>query len=204
MTTITSDPGGLQCPDISDSDIFEAMKEIPGYLDITPSDLKDIYRHAFRHALERLNRPVTATQVMTRPVHHVSVDTPIEEVAELMAERRVSGVPVLDKAGRVAGIVSEKDFLSRMGPPGRVHVMGIVAACLGGRKCLATPIRGRLASEIMTSPAITVREEASTLEIMEIFNTRNINRVPVLDSAGKLSGIVSRGDLLRARPARRE
>jgi CBS domain-containing protein len=56
----------------------------------------------------------------------------------------------------------------------------------------------------MTSPAITVREEASTLEIMEIFNTRNINRVPVLDGAGKLSGIVSRGDLLRAQPVGRE
>ena len=204
MTMTTSDPGGLPCPDISDSDIFEAMKEIQGYLDITPSDLKDIYRHAFRHAHQRINRPVTATQVMTRPVHHVSVDTPVEEVAGLMAEKRVSGVPVLDKAGRVAGIVSEKDFLSRMGPPGRVHVMCIVAVCLGGGKCLATPIRGRLASEIMTSPAITVHEEASTLEIMEIFNARNINRVPVLDGTGKLSGIVSRGDLLRAQPAGRE
>ena len=46
----------LLCPDISDSDIYEAMKEIPGYLDVTPSDLKEIYRHAFRHALERIEK----------------------------------------------------------------------------------------------------------------------------------------------------
>jgi hypothetical protein len=64
MTTITSDPGGLQCPDISDSDIFEAMKEIQGYLDITPADLKEIYRHAFRHARERINRPIKAVEII--------------------------------------------------------------------------------------------------------------------------------------------
>lgn len=199
-----NDSAGLQFPDISDSDIHEAMKEIQGYLDITPSDLKEVYRHAFRHALERLSRPVSAAQVMTRAVHQVSVDTPIEDVAELMAHQRISGVPVLDQAGSVAGIISERDFLSRMGPPGRAQVMGIVAACLGGGTCLATPIRHKLASEIMTTPAITVREGTSTLEIMEILNTRGINRVPVLDGAGKLAGIVSRGDLLRAQALGRE
>jgi CBS-domain-containing membrane protein len=204
MTMTTSDPEGRQCPDISDSDLREAMKEIQGYLDITTTDLKEIYRHAFRHALERLSRPVTATQVMSRPVHHVSVDTPVEDVAKVMAGQGISGVPVLDNTGRVAGIISERDFLSRMGPPGRAHVMDIVAACLGGGKCLATPIRRRLASEIMTTPAITVQEETTTLEIMEIFNTRKINRVPVLDGTGTLVGIVSRADLLHAQPAPEE
>ena len=63
----TTDPAGTQCPDVSDSDIYEAMKEIPGYLDITPSDLKEIYRHAYRHAyhhaLERIqSRPRGVTR----------------------------------------------------------------------------------------------------------------------------------------------
>ena len=97
-----TDPADRQCPDISDGDIYEAMKEIPGYLDITPADLKEIYRHAFRHARERINRPVKAAAIMTRIVHHVRVDTPLKEVAELMARRRISGVPVLD-AGRPGG-----------------------------------------------------------------------------------------------------
>ena len=48
------DTTASQCPDISDGDIYEAMKEIPGYLDISPADLKEVYRHAFRHALERV------------------------------------------------------------------------------------------------------------------------------------------------------
>ena len=187
-----------QWPDISDSDIYEAMKEIPGYLDITPSDLKEIYRHAFRHALERVSRPVKAAEIMTRVVYHVRLNTPLRDVAELMARQRVSGVPVLDETGRVAGVISEKDFLSRMGAPDTGHVMGIIAACLGGKGCTALPIRGSIASDIMAAPAITVREDTATLEIMALFSAKNINRVPVVDHSGKLAGIVSRADILRA------
>lgn len=191
-------------PDISDSDIYEAMKEIQGYLDITPSDLKEIYRHALRHAHERVNRTIRAAEIMTRAVHHVRVDTPLKDVAELMAHQKISGVPVLDKAGRVAGVISEQDFLSRMGAADTAHAMGIIAACLGGKGCVAMPIRGRTAADIMAAPAVTVREDTSTLEMLEIFSARNINRVPVLDDSGELVGIVSRADILRAQTARRE
>ena len=196
-------PTGQPCPDISDDDIYEAMKEVQGYLDITPSDMKEIYRHAFRHALERVSRPLKAAAIMTRGVHHVRVDTPLKDVAELMARQRMSGVPVLDGAGRVAGVISEKDFLSRMGAADTAHVMGIIAACLGGKGCVAMPIRGRVAADIMAAPAITVREDTSTIEIMSIFTTKHINRVPVIDGSGKLAGIVSRADILRAQTAAR-
>lgn len=199
-----TDPAEDPCPDLSDGDIYEAMKQIQGYLDITPSDLGEIYRLAFRHARARLNRPIKAAEVMSRPVHHVGVNTPLGDVAELMARQRISGVPVLDEAGRVAGVISEKDFLSRMGAADSTHVMGIIAACLGGKGCVAAPIRGRTASDIMAAPAITVLEDATALEIMEIFSLRRINRVPVIDGSGRLAGIVSRADILRARTAARE
>lgn len=198
------DPADRKCPDISDGDIYEAMKEIQGYLDITPSDLKEIYRHAYRHALERVSRPVKAAELMTRVVHHVRVDTPLLDVAELMARQGVSGVPVLDAAGRVAGVISGKDFLSRMGAADAAHVMGLVAACLGGKACAPLPIGDRVAADIMAAPAVTVREDASALEIMAIFSARKINRVPVLDASDRLAGIVSRADLLRAQTAPRE
>ena len=199
-----NDPTGQQCPDISDDDIYAAMKEIQGYLDITPSDLKEIYRHAFRHALERVGRPIKAATIMTRVVHHAGVDTPLLEVAELMAQQRISGVPVLDKGGRVAGVISEKDFLRRMGAADTAHIMGIIAACLGGKGCVATPVRGRVAADIMAAPAITVREDTSTIDIMALFAAHSINRVPVVDASGKLAGIVSRADILRAQTAARE
>ena len=91
------------------------MKAIPGYLDITPGDFKEVYRLAYQHALERLSRAVTAREIMTREVVTVRPDTPLAEVAEAMGRRGVSGVPVVDPRNKVVGVISEKDFLTHMG-----------------------------------------------------------------------------------------
>jgi CBS domain-containing protein len=187
-------------PEISDDDIYAAMREIPGYLDITPGDFKEVYILAFHHARERLLHRVTAREVMTREVAWVKVDTPLKEVAELMAQRGVSGVPVLDDVGRVVGVVSEKDFLRGMAQ-GVSSFMSLVADCLMEEKgCTALALRERTTADLMSSPAITINEDTPVLEIAGIFREKNINRAPVLDSQGRLAGIVSRADILNLDP----
>ncbi|MDA8433892.1 MAG: CBS domain-containing protein, partial [Nitrospiraceae bacterium] len=119
-------------------------------------------------------------------------------VAALMAEHRISGIPVLDSGGRIVGVISEKDFLSRMGSPDRRHVMDIIARCLQGRACLAAPIRTLHAADIMTAPAVCVSRDAAVFDIMAIFGRKAINRVPVVGEEGRIVGIVSRADIMRA------
>ena len=184
--------------EISDNDIYEAMKDIQGYLDITPADLKEIYKFAYRHALERITQSVRAHDIMTTQVFSVNRTTPVMEVAELMAEKTVSGIPVLEEDGKVAGIISEKDFLSHMGSRDKTHFMAVVAECLKGKGCVAMPIRSQKAEDIMTSPAVTVKEDTSVIEIANLFTEKNINRVPVINEEGRLKGIVSRADIVRA------
>ena len=184
--------------EISDDDIYEAMKSIPGYLDITPADLKEIYKFAYRHAWERITQSVRAHDIMTKQVFSAKKDTPLKEVAGLMAKEKISGIPVLEDDGKVAGIISEKDFLSSMGSKDKTHFMAFVAECLGGKGCAAFPVSLQKAEDIMTSPAIVVREDATVFEISNIFTQKNINRVPVTDREGKLLGIVSRADIVRA------
>jgi CBS domain-containing membrane protein len=187
-------------PEISDDDIYAAMREIPGYLDITPRDFKEVYLLAYRQAQERLLRQVTAGEIMTRDVAQVRVDTPLQEVAELMAVRQISGVPVLDAASRVVGIISEKDFLGSMSSQGVTSFMAVVAGCLRDKGCKAVGIRGRQAEDLMSSPVFTVMEDTPVLEIIRLFKEKSINRAPVLDPQGRLAGIVSRGDLLDLAP----
>jgi CBS domain-containing membrane protein len=184
--------------EISDNDIYEAMKSIHGYLDITPADLKEIYKFAFRHAWERITQSVKAQDIMTRQVFSVKKDASLKEVAELMAKEKISGIPVLEDDGKVAGIISEKDFLSSMGPGDKTHFMAFVAECLQGKGCTAFPVRLQKAEDIMTLPAITVREDATVVDISNIFSESNINRVPVTDGEGRMTGIVSRADIVRA------
>jgi len=184
--------------EISDKDIYEAMKNIPGYLDITPGDFKELYLHAYHHALRRVTQSKKAIDIMTREVVAVESATPLKLVARLMAEKGVSGVPVLDKERQVAGVISEKDFLFRMGGKEAGSFMGVVATCLKGKGCVALSIREKKADDIMTSPAVTVTENTTLLDIINLFKEKHINRIPVVDLDKKLVGIVTRGNVVEA------
>jgi CBS domain-containing membrane protein len=200
---MNEDPGkkglaSIPIPELTDKDIFDAMKAVPGYLDISPGDFKEIYSLAFQQAMDRLSRSVKARDIMTKEVVLVNEDTPIVEVAETMGRKKVSGVPVVDEGGKVLGIISEKDFLMQMADDGPKNVMSLIAQCLQVKKCLALPLRGQTARDIMNSPAITIRPDTLLKDIAELFSTRTINRVPVIDSEGRLKGLITRSDIVRA------
>jgi len=91
------------------------MKDIPGYLDITTGDFKELYQFAYRKALSRLTHSVTAKEVMTRAVISVDQAFPLVDVARVMAANAIAGVPVIDDDNKVVGVISEKDFLAHMG-----------------------------------------------------------------------------------------
>lgn len=184
--------------DLKEEDILAAMQQIPGYVDITPRDFKEIYLLAFQHALERLRREVTVEEIMTREVVSVKTNTPLAELAEAMGQRGISGVPVLDETNKVVGVVSEKDFLSRMGVKESQNFMTLVASCLRTKGCVALPIKKQTAGDLMSTPAVMVSPETRVRDLAELFTDRHINRAPVTDAEGHLVGIVTRGDLVRA------
>jgi len=184
--------------EISDQDIYEAMKEIPGYLDITPGDFKDLYELVYRHTLQRISESVQADDIMTKVVVTVKPETPVQEAANLMAAREVSGVPVVDTNNHVVGILSERDFLSRMGGGGTKTFMDVVAQCLEAKGCAALAIREKQVEDIMTSPAVTVEGSTSLLEIASLLKKKKINRVPVIDQQNYLVGIISRQDIVHS------
>jgi len=193
-----NNPCDLSTLDISDNDIMEAMKEIGGYVDITPGDARQIYRLAYHHALERLLRSAKAKDVMTRDVVSVRKDVPLRDVARVMARHGISGVPVIEEDGTVAGVISEKDFLFHLGFENARSFMDVVAQSLGSAGCVSICLREETACDIMKSPVITVQEETTVAEIAAIFTQEKINRVPVVSTTGKLMGIVSRADIVRS------
>ena len=184
--------------DISDDDILKAMKEISGYLDITPGDFKEIYRFAYRHAVDRLTHSLTAGEVMTTDVVFVKRDDPLETAAAIMARHGIAGVPVVENGEKVVGVISEKDFLFHMGGKDARSFMEVVVQCLRNKGCVAITLRRQKAEDIMTSPAITVRENTPVSEIATIFTEKEINRVPVIDDGGNLLGIVAREDIVKS------
>jgi CBS domain-containing protein len=130
---------------------------------------------------------------MTTSVVTIDRITPYKEIARLLAEHKVSAVPVLMMGRRVAGVVSEADLL-------RMEDQRERAARAGHRARL--PWRGRskpwglTAGELMTSPAITIHPDATIPAAARLMNEHHIKRLPVVDPDGTLAGIVSRRDLL--------
>ncbi len=141
----------------------------------------------------------TVEQVMTRNVITVTSDTPISEVARLLVEHGISGLPVVDAQGRVIGVVSEGDVLVR--EAGHVPSRRPLARLLRkdrAAKAVKEKIEAEKAGELMTSPAMTLEAYRTLRHAAEIMTSRKVNRLPVVDADGKLLGIVTRADLVRA------
>ena len=140
-----------------------------------------------------------AHQIMTRSVVTVTPDATILEAAKTMLQNHVSGLPVVDAAGKLVGIVSEGDFIRR-GEIGTQRKRSRWLRFLLGAGAEATDYvreHGRKVSEVMTGEPVTIAEDATLEEIVTSMETNGIKRLPVM-RGDKLVGIVSRANLLQA------
>jgi CBS domain-containing protein len=142
---------------------------------------------------------VRARQIMTRPVITVAPETPIVEAANTMLQRHVSGLPVLNKAGQLVGIISEGDFIRRS-EIGTQRKRGRFLRFILGSGKEATDFvheHGRKIAEIMTPDPLTIDEETDLETIVGLMEKNGVKRLPVM-RGDKLVGIVSRSNLLQA------
>jgi CBS domain-containing protein len=143
-----------------------------------------------------------AMDVMTTDVITVDPDTTVQALAALLAERGISGAPVVDSSGRLVGIVSEGDLLHRteIGTARRHRErrrswwLDDFASDLA-RDYIKS--HGRTVKDIMTRDVVTVTEDTDLGEVAALLEAKRIKRVPVMRD-GKVAGIISRANLVRA------
>jgi CBS domain-containing protein len=139
------------------------------------------------------SRAEKVSDVMTSPVFSVFPDEPLEKVVKVLLDNRISGLPVINEKEEVIGVISESDLIhwAKEHTPSlnywreREHF-------LKGVKALAA----RKASDIMTSPAITVEEDATLEEAAALLSEKKVKRLPV-EREGQLVGIVTRSDIVK-------
>jgi CBS domain-containing protein len=140
-----------------------------------------------------------AHQIMTRPVVTVTPETTIVEAANTMLQRHVSGLPVVDAAGKLVGIISEGDFLRRS-EIGTQRKRGRWLKFILGSGKAATDFvheHGCKVAEIMTPEPLAITEDTHLEEIVGLMEKNNVKRLPVT-RGDQVVGIVSRANLLQA------
>jgi CBS domain-containing protein len=140
-----------------------------------------------------------AHQIMTRSVITVTPETTIVDAANTMLRKHVSGLPVVDAAGKLVGIVSEGDFIRRS-EIGTQRKRGRFLKFILGTGKSATEFvheHGRKVADIMTSAPFTITEDTALEEIVALMERNNVKRLPVT-RGDKIVGIVSRANLLQA------
>ena len=140
-----------------------------------------------------------AHQIMTRPAISVTPDTTILEAANIMLHRHISGLPVVDTAGALVGIISEGDFIRRSEiNTGRKRTKFMKFILGAGREAADfVHEHAKKVGEIMTPEPLTIAEDTDLEQIVELMEKNNVKRLPVI-RGDKVVGIVSRANLLQA------
>lgn len=143
-----------------------------------------------------------AKDIMSTNVVTVKKDATIEEIARLLTEKNISGVPVVDENGNVVGMVTKKDLIYKdvdLKFPSYVEILGGIFF-VDGIKHYEEKLKKLLANkaeDIMTDKVVTITEDMDIKTIAELMVEKGVNRLPVIKDE-KLVGIVSRGDIVKS------
>ena len=133
--------------------------------------------------------------VMTTKVETVEPWAPFTEIVTRLAEHRISAAPVVDPEGNVLGVVTEADLLLKQEHPD--PMLDIPLIWSRRRRREREKAAASVARELMTTPPVTVLPTITVTEAARRMHTAGVKRLPVVDEAGRLVGIVSRADLLK-------
>ena len=146
--------------------------------------------------------PKTVADAMSRDPIVVRPETPLNEAIRLLAERRISGLPVVDDANQLVGIISETDLMwqeTGVTPPPYIMLLDTVIY-------LKNPAQyerdlhkalGQTVGEVMSRDPITISPDKLLKEAAQLMHDREVRRLPVVDAQGQVIGILTRGDIVR-------
>jgi CBS-domain-containing membrane protein len=197
MTDRKDKPGGDFVPVLTDEDVLDAMNRLPGYLDITTEDFRALYLLAFEHALTRLVGGLRAGDLMRSAETRISPELTLRVAVETMAAQQLKSAPVTNSEKMVLGVLSETDVLRRLGVG---TFLELITQPPARRADLDTCLDGTAVRDVMTAPAVTVDLDADFEIILRAFQSHAGRRMPVVDSRGRLQGILARKDFLAVCP----
>ena len=148
------------------------------------------------HLRSTIGFEILVQDVMTSEVISVLKYDNVMDVAKILAEKNISGLPVVDKKNKVIGMITQADILSVVGM-NKEHTFKDLLKHMFGEP-LSERKAGDIVAEIMASPVVTINPQANIAEAAQIMDCKKIRRLAVVDEKNMLIGIISRADILKA------
>ncbi|MFZ5759368.1 MAG: DUF190 domain-containing protein [Thermodesulfobacteriota bacterium] len=153
-----------------------------------------VTRHRTRNAI--FPRHIRVRDIMTAAPSRVALDTPLGDVLRLLLSSVFTGLPVVDREKRPVGVITQSDLIYRVGMPMRLGLLALSTA--ESLTAVLAGLAGKKAADAMSRPALTIREHELAVEAVALMLDKQLKRLPVVDGAGRLVGMLSRIDLFRA------
>jgi CBS domain-containing membrane protein len=179
------------------ADVEAALKKSDQLRDIGIDDLVALFRQSEMHTYRRRLSDARCRDVMTRDVASVSFGTDLGDAWKLMHDRDVRALPVTDQWGHVQGIVTRADFIENAGIEHHDRLADRLHKLLA-RTSTAHSDKPEVVGQIMSTPARTGGEDTPIVELVARMSTAHVSHVPIVDARGRLTGIVSRSDMIGA------
>ena len=179
-------------------DFEHALDDLGTLVDVSVNDLIILTEKARKHAQMRHAEALQIDNLMSRPVHTIHADSSLGAAARVMLSERISGLPVVNSANRLIGLITEADFLSAIGVPCHLPSQTFWQNLSG---MFSQPLHLHEPSEnvgaLMVTEVITVRPSQTLHEAVELMKSHRVKRLVAIDEHQSPVGMLTRSDLVR-------
>lgn len=193
----TKDPKPTDKVGFAPEDLDAVLRNYNQVLDISRDDLENLLMQAERHAYRRRAGNITCADIMSKDVITVEFGTPLQEAWTLLRRHKIKALPVIDRARRVVGIVTQSDFMKHA-QLDEYHSFGEKFNAFIRRTLHTHSDKPEVVGQIMTSPVKTANTASHIVELVPLLSDAGFHHVPILDDEQKLAGIVTQSDLVAA------
>jgi CBS domain-containing membrane protein len=196
-THATGDPAPSTRLGFTSADLDAVLAAYGQVLDVSRDDLEDIFNATEAHAYSRRFGVITCGAVMSKDVVTLEFGTSLAEAWRLMRHHRVHALPVINRARRVIGIVSQTDFLahSDIGDPATI---GKRLRDFLGKSGTTHSEKPEVVGQIMTPKVVTAKLDTPIAELVPLMADSGLHHIPVVDGENRFAGIVTQSDLVAA------
>ncbi|MGU3496420.1 HPP family protein [Xanthobacteraceae bacterium A53D] len=180
----------------SHEDVLAVLREYDQVIPVDANELEEIVQRAQLRAFDRRSDGLTCADIMTRQATTVSPDTPILDALDLLRTGKLKILPVTTEGAGVIGVVTQTDLLDKVSWDRKGPRVGL------GHRIRHTLDKGRPSTgavrDIMSTPVQAVTADTRIGELVPLLSVSGLHHIPVVDEAGKLSGVVSQAELIAA------